>query len=670
MRINSNIMALNTQRQYSVNNANSAKSVEKLSSGLRINRAGDDAAGLAISEKMRAQIRGLNQASRNAQDGISLTQTAEGGLNEMHSILQRMRELSVQSASDTNESIDRTAIQAEMEQLSSEIDDIANKTEFNGINLLNGNIGIIGASQGTKLESSSFQTTGAGTAARLDAGTNLDGSTTIINGMNDAFALTVKDSSGNILGGAEQQISIAAGTYSRNDLVTAINDGIANNAALSGKVLASLNNAKISLTTADTGTLAGLTLNTPTSSTQSALNAMGFRSDTATITGTVAHTGNTDLSWMTDDVFTIGVGAYLFHIALRFEPGIGANSALADIVAGIQHQMDSQVGANVIVVGDDGANHVTLTSLASERLYIGEGAMFSDTGHIAIFGGSVHLFSGADTFATGAFNTEMNGTVGSAASAGTDLLANLADSSGSSLGLQTGNVITITGEKGGAAFSWDYTMSGGDTLNTLAGEIQSAIGGSATVVFNQVTQEFNITGEPGTAKAITNLSLAAKVSSTDNTAVTQFNNYMSAFVQVQAAQDDTAGTLKIQIGANSGEALDISVQDMSANGLLLSTIDVSSKSGASLSMGLIDNAINLVSKQRSYFGAIQNRLGHSINNLNTTAENLSAAESRIRDVDIAKEMMDYTKNNILVQAATAMLAQANQAPQNVLQLLK
>ena len=142
MRINHNIAALNTFRQLSANNTNGNKSIEKLSSGLRINRAGDDAAGLAISEKMRSQIRGLEMASRNAQDGISLIQTAEGALNESHSILQRMRELAVQSANDTNTAADRSEIQKEIGQLVAELDRISSSTEFNEKKLLNGEAGV------------------------------------------------------------------------------------------------------------------------------------------------------------------------------------------------------------------------------------------------------------------------------------------------------------------------------------------------------------------------------------------------------------------------------------------------------------------------------------------------------------------------------------------------
>jgi len=141
MRINNNIMALNAHRQLAMNQAASSKSMEKLSSGFRINRAGDDAAGLSISEKMRGQIRGLKQASRNAQDGISLIQTAEGALNETHAILQRMRELAVQAANDTNVEADRTAIGDELAELGKELERIKNNTQFNGMNLLDGTIG-------------------------------------------------------------------------------------------------------------------------------------------------------------------------------------------------------------------------------------------------------------------------------------------------------------------------------------------------------------------------------------------------------------------------------------------------------------------------------------------------------------------------------------------------
>jgi len=174
MRINNNIMALNAHRQLGMNQAAGAKSMERLSSGLRINRAGDDAAGLAISEKMRGQIRGLKQASRNAQDGISLIQTAEGSLNETHSILQRMRELANQAANDTNTDIDRNEIQKEINALTSEINRIGNTTEFNTMKLMDGGSAGVAEASGSSLTGGSAEVT-AQEAVYTFTGEDFDG---------------------------------------------------------------------------------------------------------------------------------------------------------------------------------------------------------------------------------------------------------------------------------------------------------------------------------------------------------------------------------------------------------------------------------------------------------------------------------------------------------------
>ena len=386
MRINNNIMAMNTHRQYAINNSNVAKSTERLSSGSKINRAGDDAAGLAISEKMRAQIRGLNMASKNSSDAISLVQTAEGALTETHSILQRMNELAVQSASDTNEDdVDREALQSEFSALRSEIDDIANKTTFNNKKLLNGSFG---------------------TKYTIDAGSEL------------------KEGSNGLL------------------------------------------NIKFS----------------------------GF---TASGSVTFAQTaGNTISASMTS----------------------GANTYTA---TGVQDA--------------NGAGTLTFQ-------LVGTGAV-----------------------------------------------------AGQELG-------TITIEKASG-----YTVAAGIAYDA----------------------------------ALDTLAFTA-----------------------------TAGSAKIQTGANAGETLDISIASMTSSSLALSALDISSRDGARTAISTVQSAINTVSTQRSELGAIQNRLDHKINNLDTSAENLQAAESRIRDIDMAKQMTEFTTQNILVQAATAMLAQANSAPQNVLSLLK
>ncbi|WP_019534895.1 flagellin [Paenibacillus ginsengihumi] len=377
MRINHNIMAINTHRQLGVNNGAAGKALEKLSSGLRINRAGDDAAGLAISEKMRGQIRGLEMASKNAQDGISLIQTAEGALTETHSILQRMRELAVQASNDTNTDEDRAELQKEIDQLIEEIDRIANTTEFNTKKLLNGDLkGVVDKAQYASFDEVSN--------SKLFTGIS------------------------------------AAATITEN------------------------NTYNVRITSATTGGVYTLTY--------------------------------TDATGATSTVTTSGGGAV-------------------------------SIGDAAITIG---------------------------------------------TLSTGSIGEEFTFTTRKATAAGT-----LTDSS-----------------------------------------------------------------------------------------------------------------LTFQIGANSSQTMHVSIENMSASALNVDQINVSSAQAAEASISAINKAIEDVSAQRSKLGAFQNRLEHTINNLGASAENLTAAESRIRDVDMAKEMMEFTKNNILTQAAQAMLAQANQQPQGVLQLLR
>jgi len=407
MRINHNISALNTNNQLQKNNAATSSSLAKLSSGLRINSAADDAAGLAISEKMRAQISGLDQAESNANDGISMIQTAEGALSETHSILQRMRELAVQAASDTNTDDDRTEIQQEIDQLTEEITRISTDTEFNTQKLLDGSMQVV-------------------TSGGTDAG--------------DVMYATAGS-------------MVANGTY------------------------------------------------------------------TVTITETKATSNTTGGSW------TVNAGTS------------------STMKAGVYTLTGT--GTNTYTIADANGNDVT--------------SSFDD---------------GAVTFA-GA----------------------------------TGDTTTLT--------------------VSLAGS---------------VSNESNIK----------NIVLSAEAT-TDSVATLTVNQSKSA---------------TFQIGANSGQNTTLSISAMSANALGVDDIKLTSQSLADSAIATIDKAITAVSSQRAALGAAQNRLEHTINNLSTSSENLSAAESQIRDVDMAEEMTEYTKNNILSQAAQAMLAQANQQPQNVLQLLQ
>lgn len=388
MIINHNLPGANAISRMNANSANASKSMEKLSSGMRINRAGDDAAGLAISEKMRGQIRGLDQASSNAQDGISMLQTAEGALSETHSILQRMRELAVQSSNDTNVTVDRSEIQKEMNQLASEVDRIANTTEFNTQKLLDG--------------------------SKVGLKDKVDGKVALQS--NTSAAVTA------VIGASGLDLIASSGT--------------------------------ITITR------------------------------TASIGGSIA------------DDFTI-----------------------------------------------------------------------SDPNGL----GSVAIATGGGTLTSTAFgSSEM-------------ALTNLSN-------MKVGESITLT------------------------------IG------------------------------------------------------KMQAAKTDATKAISFQIGANSGQNILIGIDSMKAADLGIrngvNAVDVSTSTKATAAINSINTAIESVSAQRSQLGAFSNRLEHTIANLGTSSENLTSAESRIRDVDMAKEMSTFSKNNILSQAAQAMLAQANQQPQQVLQLLR
>ncbi len=488
MRINHNAAAVNTYSKLSSAQGAQAKSLEKLSSGLRINRAGDDAAGLAISEKMRGQISGLTQASRNAQDGISLIQTAEGGLNETHSILQRMRELAVQSSNDTNTDEDRIEIQKEMNQLSEEVTRISSNTQFNSKNLLDGDFSAkfhIGANKGQNMQ--------------LE--------------VSDMSAQALKVS-GSGEGKATYEVSVATATQ--------------------GTTVGSLENGTQTL-----------------------------------------------------DVVKLD------NVAMT---GINANYGLADS------------DGKIVAVSNDGQAYKLLEK-ATDKAELATAAQSDGTIDFLtgnkVIGGQVTLEATNDAsgIATGITNVEATAT-----------------KEVEGLGTGTFTVATF------AASHTTETWTTGPALSLLNEN------GDAVAVGNNTDGFF----------ALKDLTLA--------------------------------GTGNVYATVTGGEEASITFGSAVANGQVYEVkanggIDVSSQVAADAAIKTIDDAITTVSAERSKLGAVQNRLDHTINNLTATSENLSAAESRIRDVDMAKEMMNFTKNNILSQAGTAMLAQANQMPQGVLQLL-
>jgi flagellin len=490
-------------RQLGANSAQTAKNLEKLSSGLRINRAGDDAAGLAISEKMRGQIRGLEMASKNAQDSISLIQTAEGALNETHSILQRMRELAVQSSNDSNTDTDRKELQKEVDQLSKEISRISNTTEFNTKNLSGGFF-----------------------SGTFHVGANQDQNLSVSIGAMDAFSLGIAEH--------------VQATSAKLDP--------ANTIGIVGADLGTsyLNEGAYTLTSTANGT------------------AFDFKLTDAdgkvVATGTAADAATTAISLTDTDGNTISL--------------VGDGSLVA--------------GSTALSIGHDGADVSTATANIK----------------------SAQLTQG--TLAEGNYTIKLEDTD---ATTGGAFTASLVDANGQVLA--TANLGTTIGAAGTpTAHEFSFTDADGNAvkLGFTADELANGQSETATIT---ITKDGYTSGKSSSA---------------------------------------------VEDATKDGELYE--------NAVAQKGIDIRTQATANTAITKINTALEKVSEQRSALGAVQNRLEHTINNLGTSSENLTAAESRIRDVDMAKEMMEFTKNNILSQAAQAMLAQANQQPQGVLQLLR
>lgn len=538
MVVQHNLNAINANNKMNINVSGTKKATEKLSSGYQINRAGDNAAGLAISEKMRSQIRGLSQATKNANDGISLIQTAEGGLNETHSILQRMRELAVQSANGTyQDDTDREAIQLEVDALKSEIDRIASSTEYNGMKLLDGSLG--GSSAVTEF--------GAKYGVVAAEGNGLDGA--ILTSNFGGVSVTVDDKASGKGGenavwdatGKTLTLNLVAGeTYSQKQ----IDDIVAN----------------ATQTKAATGAPAdiGLTLK------NGVYTATAADTTGVTLAGTRSSSTATDVKALTGDTKSTGLGS---ADSIQFIANTYGTS------------FDTKMAAKITVATDvaPGKESVTVTKAATANA-----------------AAEIKL-----SLATGKTYTE-------------DDIADILKAAG-----------------------YDYSVKLTDS--------QSPDGDKDGKIL------FNVKDATGIDVAITDGQGVGK-----------------------DVVPTTGKGLTFQIGANGVEdqRVTLNVNDMSSSAIGVASADVSTQDAANKAIDMVDAAVKTVSMQRAGLGALQNRLEYTVNNLTTTNENLTAAESQIRDTDMATEMINYTKNNILQQASQAMLAQANQQPQAILQLLQ
>jgi flagellin len=545
MVVQHNMQSLNANRQLGITTKALSKSTEKLSSGYRINRAADDAAGLAISEKMRSQIRGLNQASSNAEDGISLIQTAEGALNESHSILQRMRELAVQAANGTETDDDREAVQEEINQLQQELTRISDSTEFNSMKLLDGSLsGTTGTTTSSGPKFGSIQENLGGALVTSDVG-----------GVTISIAKPLDDT--------------------KRGSETAIWDD------------------------------AGLTLT---------------------------------LNLAADTTYT--------------------QAEIDELIANAQQEDSTATNkpATVTIALKNGVLTVENKALAGTPTEAGVKAVSNE---VAMKDGD---FVGANSiqFTANRYGTEFNKTE-------FDIVFDVKD--GAEEVAASGGGITIANDNTVTAGSYVIHLAAGKAYSADDLEdILASAGFDITVTLSGATPD-----EPNTLFATTAASaLLDSIVMGDEVEGAGLGDADALWGQDGYDGVSGSGGIRLQIGANEGQTMSFTIDDMSAASLGVdgNKVDLTTQDGASDSIDRIDAAIKKVSLARGQMGAIQNRLEHTIANLDTASENTQSAESRIRDVDMAEEMVEYSKNNILAQAGQSMLAQANQSTQGVLSLLQ
>ncbi|TYO95523.1 flagellin [Desulfallas thermosapovorans] len=650
-----NIPAINTYRNKNLATTKVVKTIEKLSSGLRINKAADDAAGLAISQKMRAQIRGLDRAQRNVQDGISLIQTAEGGLNNiLEPPLHRLRQLAVQAANGILSKQDIEKIQLEIDEIKKEINNIANNTHFNSITLLDGSLSGFSTITRSIIVGSKEITPAA--SASVSGNADLSGGLTITKDVNDTLTFKVD--------GVGMSITLDAGTYTLTNLLTEINSKLS---SINSGVTASYQNSKLVLTVNEAGnhTISDIAGNAVTSlfinkvlGDITDLYAFGWTDVYPSVT--IEEGVNDTLTFTADGVdysLKLAPGTYstittgdASKSPLAAALDDAANKAGAPVytrIWGVHGDPDDPrrviefIKKGIIgpqAIGNFGGN-------AKETLF----ARMNPDRNFGVDGiDSSNMIEGEGTYT----ETKITGSV--------DLSAGLIVTAGQNDSL----ILTVDGMlKSINLTPGDYNQAGllaeiNDKLLTAGAGITASYENDKLVLTHAAAGDIEIIA----GNAINSLFIP-KINGT-NAVIENIYGTIEEMVQ------DPGKVVNIQVGSNAGQSFLITISDASTANLGIDDVTVESSETANEAIVKIDNAIRKITSECSRLGAYQNRLEHIINNLGTSTENLTAAESRIRDVDMAREMMEFTKMNILSQSAQAMLAQANQMPQGVLQLLR
>jgi flagellin len=723
MRINHNISALKANNQLGKTNSLLDKSLEKLSSGYRINSAADDSAGLAISEKMRTQISGLDQASRNASDGISVIQTAEGALVEVEAMLQRMRELAVQSANGTYTTEDRVAIQSEIDQLNEEITRISETTEFNTMTLLDGNIDRKSYSNNSNVNLVSLSdTVGIGNygvkilqdarqAVVVGGVTEFTGPTTTAKisdtqaGSININGETVKVEAGDTIAQVFEKIrnvcdNVSINVFAVDAAASASNTDNLDMAGYTSKTLES--GDRLVFTTKEYGSdqsvaifcdnanlcgLLGLTSKGVKVEGYDAKAELEIKTADSNFenTATVSVKGNmvtvTDRNdfKMVFDVKPGTMGSVYTDSIIDDNPALEASKSLPPntIEVGGQFVTITQDARQAVILGNRisgnptdivPAGDITVTVGATSFTITADGTTDTITSILAeidAINGLVAEPVANDATPNSALPTAVAGYNTTTLATDTRILL-VSDNYGTNteisikcnndniaaaLGLSTVKV-TTTGydAKADLVYPKDNTTVTTDGNNVIVKE-------------GVTTTTHLLTASEGPKTEFTDRTIIAN--NADATLSTVENHGIDVTVSVL-----DAGPMDLQIGANEGQIMSVRIPRVTPETLGVDKVNIGTAAGAQKAIAILDVAINTVSAIRSKLGAYQNRLEHSISNLDTTSENMTESLSRIEDVDMAEEMANYTQKNVLAQAGTSMLAQSNQRPQTILSLLQ
>ncbi len=620
LSVKTNMLALNANRQLGLTTKKNAKNAERLSSGYRINRAADDAAGLSVSEKMRRQIRGLTQASLNAQDGISMVQIGEGALNEVHDMLHRANELAVKAATGTLQDVDRAMIDMEIQQLKAEIDRTARNTTFNEINLFPEN-GRSPLSEGF-METKSYDIT-----YNLKDGSLMINGAAAGPGVNGAGRAGVNAvSNGNVLADTIANELVPNAIKQIFDTFTPLKDNVGTDTI------------KMSL---DVSYIDGKDRTLAYASFRYSYGggrpySMGIRVDSADFSNADAEgTGPRA------EALKSTIAHELMHSVMQYTLTDGMSGRYGDKYPSWFTEGTAQLAGGGFTTGWND----TLTYYAN---YLADADDTSQDANIASY---LKKFT-------------MNGRPYGHGYLGCAYLGYLANGGGA-----------VTDTNISAGMNKIFT----DLLNGKT--LESAIQDNTGISTAQLNSMFK-NGDANLTEFVRRLSYASKDGAgsmiagglnVGGSSLLGTNAIFNQPFQIDPFKVtvDLSGPsiIGLQVGAEPGQHIEFDLFQMSSKALGLEDLNVKTTDDADLAIDQLKFAIGCVSNVRSYYGAIQNRLDHTINNLNNIVENTTAAESRIRDTDIAKEMVEYSNNQILMQAGTSMLAQANQHSQLILSLL-